>query len=130
SWMPGGFLGVSLFFTLSGFLITNLVLAEESKTGGLALGSFWARRGRRLLPAMFATLALVVAFAVFAADADQLRRLPGDVWSSLVYVTNWRFILAGDVYGAGYQEPSPLAHFWSLAIEEQFYLVFPLVALL
>ncbi len=130
SWMTGGFLGVSLFFTLSGFLITNLVLAEESKTGGLALGSFWARRGRRLLPAMFVTLAVAVVFGYLAADADQLRRLPGDVWSSLGYVTNWRFIVAGDAYGAGYQEPSPLAHFWSLAIEEQFYLVFPLVAAL
>jgi peptidoglycan/LPS O-acetylase OafA/YrhL len=126
-WMPGGFLGVSLFFTLSGFLITSLVLAERAEHGRVAMGRFWARRFRRLLPAAWAGLALAVLFSAFAGDADQLRRLPGDVWASLAYVANWRFLFAGDAYAAGYQEPSPILHYWSLAIEEQFYVIFPVV---
>ena len=126
-WMPGGFLGVSLFFTLSGFLITSLVLAERAEHGRVAMGRFWARRFRRLLPAAWAGIALAVLFAAFAGDGDQLRRLPGDVWASIAYVANWRFLFAGDAYAAGYQEPSPLLHYWSLAIEEQFYIVFPLI---
>lgn len=126
-WLPGGFLGVSLFFTMSGFLITSLVLAERSEHGAVAIGRFWGRRFRRLLPAAWAGLALAVAFAAFSGDADQLRRLPGDVWAALAYVANWRFLFAGDAYAAGYQEPSPILHYWSLAIEEQFYVLFPLV---
>ncbi len=126
-WLPGGFLGVSLFFTLSGFLITSLILAERSDHGRIAMGRFWGRRFRRLLPAAWAGLALAVLFAAFGGDADQLRRLPGDVWAALAYVANWRFLFAGDAYAAGYQEPSPILHYWSLAIEEQFYVLFPLV---
>ena len=126
-WLPGGFLGVSLFFTMSGFLITSLVLAERSEHGTVAMGRFWGRRFRRLLPAAWAGLALAVLFAAFAGDADQLRRLPGDVWAALAYVANWRFLFAGDAYAAGYQEPSPILHYWSLAIEEQFYVLFPLI---
>ena len=128
AWLPGGFLGVSLFFTLSGFLITNVVLAEEDGTGRVALGRFWERRVRRLLPALLLGIALAVAVAWAAGDAFQLRRLAGDVWSSLGYVTNWHFIASGDAYAAGFEAPSPLAHLWSLAIEEQFYVAFPLLA--
>ena len=127
-WMPGGFLGVSLFFTLSGFLITNLVLVERDQSSRIDLREFWARRFRRLLPASLLAIAMAVAFGWFAATSDQLSDLRGDVTGALGYVANWRFILNGDVYGAGYQEPSPLQHFWSLAIEEQFYVLFPLLA--
>lgn len=121
--VSGGFLGVSLFFTLSGFLITNLLLAEWRQTGHIELRSFWQRRFRRLLPASLAGIALVVLMAPFVWDATQLRDLPGDVVASLAYVANWRFIISGDAYAAGFEAPSPLLHYWSLAIEEQFYLL-------
>ncbi len=126
-WLPGGFLGVSLFFTLSGFLITSLLLVERDQHNHVSLRRFWARRFRRLLPVAWAGLVLALVFAAVAGDADQLRRLPGDVISALAEVVNWHFIIAGDSYTAGYQAPSPVLHFWSLAIEEQFYLVFPLL---
>ncbi len=126
-WLPGGFLGVSLFFTLSGFLITSLLLVERSQGDHISLRGFWARRFRRLLPVAWAGLVLAIVFAAVAGDADQLRRLPGDVTAALAEVANWHFIVVGDSYTAGYQAPSPVLHYWSLAIEEQFYLVFPLL---
>jgi peptidoglycan/LPS O-acetylase OafA/YrhL len=129
-WIPGGFLGVSLFFTLSGYLITSLILAEREQQDRLGLRRFWVRRFRRLLPAAWLGIALAIAFALVAGDPDQLRALPGDVVGALADVANWRFILAGSSYTAGYQAPSPLLHYWSLAVEEQFYLVFPLVVAL
>jgi peptidoglycan/LPS O-acetylase OafA/YrhL len=127
SWLKGGFLGVSLFFTLSGFLITNLLLAEHDLTGTLALTSFWARRARRLLPAACGGIGLAVVAMAIKGDADQLGHLPGDVMGALGYVANWRFVLDHSTYQAGYQAPSPLLHYWSLAIEEQLYLVLPLL---
>jgi len=128
-WLPGGFLGVSLFFTLSGFLITNLLLNEWEASRRVGLGSFWSRRFRRLLPAALAGLALAVVTAWWWADAQQLENLRGDVLASLTYVANWRFVVNGDAYGAGFQEPSPVLHYWSLAIEEQFYIFVAVVAL-
>jgi peptidoglycan/LPS O-acetylase OafA/YrhL len=128
--LPGGFLGVSLFFTLSGFLITNLLLSEWRSTRHVALTAFWGRRFRRLLPAASAGLALVVVTSWLWADASQLAALRGDVLSALAYVANWRFIFDGDLYGAGFEQPSPVLHYWSLAIEEQFYVVVALIALL
>src|SRR3954468_11579202 len=127
-WAKGGFLGVSTFFTLSGFLITSLLLNERGATGTIDLRSFWRRRFRRLMPAALAALALVVAFGVTAADAVQRRNLAGDVLASLGYVANWRFLLSQQAYADIFGEASPVAHFWSLAIEEQFYLVMPLLA--
>lgn len=120
--LSGGFLGVSLFFTLSGFLITNLLVAEWRATGTIDLGSFWSRRFRRLVPASLAGIVLVIVLSP-AWTANQLADLPGDVAGALGYVANWRFIIGGDRYGAGFEAPSPLLHYWSLAIEEQFYLV-------
>jgi peptidoglycan/LPS O-acetylase OafA/YrhL len=130
SWLKGGFLGVSLFFTLSGFLITNLLLAERDRSGTIRLRAFWARRARRLLPAAFAGIALAVVVAAVAGTADQVRHLPGDVLGALAYAANWRFVFAHSAYQAGYQAPSPLLHYWSLAIEEQLYLFLPLLVLL
>lgn len=124
----GGFLGVSTFFTLSGFLITSLLLAEHTRTGSVNLRTFWAHRFRRLLPAALATLALVVLFGAVAADPAQRQRLAGDLVGSVAYVANWRFVLSGQSYAAMFSAPSPVLHFWSLAIEEQFYLLFPLLA--
>ena len=127
-WARGGFLGVSAFFTLSGFLITSLLLSEHRATGRIDLRAFWARRARRLLPAAYASLAGILVFGVFAADADQLRGLRADVFAALGYVANWRFLLDGRSYADVFGSPSPVQHFWSLAIEEQYYLAFPLLA--
>lgn len=127
-WLPGGFLGVSVFFTLSGFLITNLLLGEWAGTRTIALGTFWNRRFRRLLPAALAGLILATLLSWLWADANQLENLRGDVVAALAYVANWRFILKGDLYGAGFHAPSPVLHYWSLAIEEQFYVVVALIA--
>lgn len=126
-WAPGAFLSVSTFFTLSGFLITVLLLDEFAAHGRIARRAFWARRFRRLLPAsLLAILGIVVACALFA-DASQLARLRGDVIACLAYVANWRFIFTGDSYAAIFASKSPMQHFWSLAIEEQFYLLYPLL---
>ena|GEM_PF-495223 len=126
--LPGGFLGVSLFFTLSGFLITNVVLAGARRSGTVGILNFWKRRILRLLPAAMVGIALAIALTYFYGSADQVGRLRGDVAASLGYVQNWHQINNGDVYGAAYLEPSSLQHFWSLAIEEQFYVLYPLLA--
>src|SRR3546814_43849 len=117
----GGYLGVSAFFTLSGFLITSLLLVEWSGCGGVSLRGFWARRFRRLLPAAVAVIAGVVVAATFLADSGQLADLRGDVVAGLGYVANWRFVLEERSYGEPVTGPSPLQPLWSLAIEEQFY---------
>ena len=93
----GGFLGVSAFFTLSGFLITSLLVSEHRRSRGIGLKRFWAARARRLLPAAFLALGGVLLFGAFAADADQVRDLRGDVFGALGYVANWRFIVDGRV---------------------------------
>ena len=123
SWMPGGFLGVSTFFTLSGFLIGSLVLVEVSGAGRLDLGRFWARRVRRLLPAL---LLATFAIAVMARTIDVAAATRADLLGGLTYSTNWVQLAAGRSYGDLFQAPSPATHLWSLAIEEQFYALFPL----
>ena len=126
--MVGGYLGVSTFFTLSGFLITSLLLNESRRAGSVALRTFWGRRFRRLLPASLATLAAVVLlFGPFVATADQRVTMRGDVLSSLFDVANWHDILTGSSYAQLFASPSPVLHFWSLSIEEQFYLFFPVI---
>ncbi len=126
--MVGGYLGVSTFFTLSGFLITSLLLNESRRTDTVALRTFWSRRFRRLLPASLATIALVaLVFGPLVATADQRATMQGDVLSSVFEVANWHFIFTGSSYAQLFASPSPLLHFWSLAIEEQFYLLFPIL---
>lgn len=126
--VPGGFLGVDLFFVLSGFLITGLLVNEWSVSGRIALGAFWGRRARRLLPAVLLLLAAMGAYALLFSDEVAGRALARDGLASLFYVANWHFIQAGEAY-IQVTDPdlSPLRHMWSLAIEEQFYLVWPLV---
>jgi peptidoglycan/LPS O-acetylase OafA/YrhL len=127
--LTGGYLGVDLFFVLSGYLITRLLLTEWAGTGGLRLRNFWARRARRLLPALFVMLLGVAAYAVFVASPSELGGIRADSLATLGYVANWHSILTGHSYWSLFSAPSPLDHTWSLAIEEQFYLVWPLLVL-
>jgi peptidoglycan/LPS O-acetylase OafA/YrhL len=127
TWMRGGYLGVDAFFVLSGFLITSLLLREWNGTRGIAFLSFWARRARRLLPALGLVVLGVILYAAFLAPAFQLSSLRSDTLATLGYATNWRLIFSGQGYFTQFAAPSPLRHMWSLAIEEQFYLVWPLV---
>ena len=122
----GGFVGVDVFFVVSGFLITALSLTEIEESGGLALGAFWARRARRLLPAVF-LLCLVVVVASASLGGGFARRVNRDVFSTLGYIANWTRVGEGHDYFAQYETPSLLEHAWSLAIEEQFYVIWPLV---
>ncbi|MFA5564597.1 MAG: acyltransferase family protein [Acidimicrobiia bacterium] len=124
-WAKGGYLGVSVFFTLSGYLITSLLLVEISQSGTVRYGAFAARRARRLLPAAFVGVALAVVFGLSVATDSQQRHLAGDVWAALTYMSNWRYIIQDIGYGDIFGAPSPLIHFWSLAIEGQFYVIFP-----
>ena len=123
----GAFLTVSTFFTLSGFLITTILLAEYDRTGTIDLRRFFERRVRRLIPGATLGIAVAVAYGIFVAETSKMRALRGDVIAAVLNVANWRFVIGGQSYGDLFSEPSPLQHYWSLAIEEQFYLMFPLV---
>jgi len=127
SWLPGGFLGVDAFFVLSGYLITGLLLAEHAREGRVRWVAFWVRRARRLLPALLVVVAAVAVGARFLLPPAELRLVRGDALSALGYVANWRMITRGGDYFADTASPSPLMHTWSLAIEEQFYLAWPVL---
>ena len=127
-WMPGGYLGVSVFFTLSGFLITRLLLDEHDATGRIDLFAFYQRRARRLIPAGLLVLGLVCVAAMtgWIEPRSTFRR---DVWASMFQLLNWVKLFGQERYADLFVAPSPVAHYWSLGIEEQFYVVWP-VALL
>ncbi len=124
SWLPGGLLGVGVFFTLSGYLITDLLLTSWRSTGTLQLRTFWVHRARRLLPALFVMLPVVIVW-VALADPHELGALQGQAIASVFYVANWWLIAQHVSYFARFGPPSPLGHLWSLSVEEQFYLVWP-----
>jgi len=128
TWLRGGFLGVEVFFVISGYLITLLLVGEYERTGGVNLREFWLRRARRLLPAVILLMALLVVYitAFYPAVRESTR---GDFVAGLFYVSNWYQIIAGQGYASS-EAFVPLRHLWSLAVEEQFYLVWPLVMLL
>ena len=128
-WAPGGLLGVGVFFTLSGYLITDLLLGQWARSGGLNLGDFWLRRARRLLPALFVMLAVVTAW-VTVVSPSRLASLRGAVAAAATYSSNWFYIYTHNSYFARFAAPGPLDHLWSLAVEEQFYLVWPWLLLL
>src|SRR5688572_5742181 len=127
SWAKGGFLGVDAFFVLSGLLITSLLLDESRRTGAVDLARFWSRRARRLLPALLLVVAAAALYGAVLAPRGSLAGLRRDAIATLFYVANWRYIQAGADYFEATAAPSVLRHTWSLAIEEQFYLVWPLV---
>lgn len=128
-WAPGGLLGVGIFFVLSGYLITDLIIAEYTSTGKVDFKQFWIRRAKRLLPALLSMLILVILW-VLLFERSFLLDLWGNVLSVLMYVSNWWLIFHKVSYFAQFGPPSPLNHLWSLAVEEQFYLVWPLVLLI
>jgi peptidoglycan/LPS O-acetylase OafA/YrhL len=125
--LQGGFLGVDAFFVLSGFLITSLLLVEAGERGRVSLGAFWARRARRLLPALACVLGAVALYAWLLARPDELATIRGDAFATIGYFANWRAIFNSRDYWSLFRSPSPLDHTWSLAIEEQFYLAWPLL---
>ncbi|WP_420452655.1 acyltransferase family protein [Ilumatobacter sp.] len=125
AWLPGGFLGVEMFFVISGYLITLLIIAERERSSRVSLVGFWKRRARRLLPALVVLL-LAVTVSTAILHPGSLGQLRGDVVAGLVYSSNWYQLWVGLGYTAAF-ELAPLRHLWSLAVEEQFYVVWPVV---
>jgi peptidoglycan/LPS O-acetylase OafA/YrhL len=124
--MPGGFLGVDVFFVISGYLITSLLLREFRGGGAVHLGRFWLRRALRLLPAVGVLIA-VTMIAAAILEPDRIDAFRDDAVASLFYFANWHFIFGHVSYFEQFQAPSPFTHLWSLSVEEQFYLFWPLV---
>jgi peptidoglycan/LPS O-acetylase OafA/YrhL len=125
----GGYVGVDVFFVVSGFLITGLLLRELERTGTVSLGRFYARRMRRLLPLTLLVLGVVVALSWLVLSPVERRSVFGDVIASALYVVNWRQAQQAVDYSAMGAAAGPVQHFWSLSVEEQFYLVWPLLLL-
>ena len=117
--VPGAILTMDMFFALSGFLITSLLVAEWQRTGRISLKAFWVRRARRLAPALVLALLGVAAYIHFVADAADRASLRADALSTLGYSANWRFVFAGKGYFDQFAQPSPLLHTWSLSVEEK-----------
>ena len=128
-WAPGGFLGVEVFFVVSGYLITSLLLNERRESGRVSLREFYLRRARRLLPALYALLAVIVAYALLFLP-DAIGTLRSDTLAALTYTSNWWQIIAHRSYIAEAGRPELLKHLWSLAIEEQYYLAWPFLLML
>ena len=126
-WMPGGFLGVEVFFVVSGFLITSLLIEERDTSGGIRLRQFWLRRARRLLPALFSVLIAIGVWVALFGTAQQQSDLHRDYLPGIFYFANWGQIFGGAQYFGNF---SPLRHLWSLAVEEQWYLLWPLAFVL
>ncbi len=125
-WIPSGFLGVDVFFVISGYLITSLLLTESRRTGTVDFRRFWYRRVRRLLPALFLMIGVVALYTVVFLP-DEASKLRGDLVSSIFYVNNWWQIFHHQSYFAAAGRPPMLQHLWSLAVEEQFYLFWPMI---
>jgi peptidoglycan/LPS O-acetylase OafA/YrhL len=125
-WLPGGFLGVEVFFVISGYLITSLLLADRAKNGKVSLIGFWKRRARRLLPAAFTLIVATLVYSVVFLP-DEVAALRGNALAAFVYASNWYQIFHSQSYFESLGRPSLLKHLWSLGVEEQFYLVWPIV---
>ena len=129
-WPSGGFAGVDVFFVISGFLITGLLLREYDRTGRISFSGFYRRRIRRILPAAAAVLAVTSALGFVLFNASRAQQTAADALWSFFFSANWHFAAAGTDYFQGAGPVSPLQHFWSLAVEEQFYFVWPALMLL
>ncbi len=128
--LAGGYVGVDVFFVISGFLITRLLVGELDRTGTISLRGFYGRRAKRLLPLSAVLLAAVAVLSMILLSPLRDTEVAGDIVSSALYVANWHFAAQSVDYFAQGLEPSPVLHLWSLAIEEQFYLVWPGLILL
>lgn len=126
-WLTGGFLGVSIFFTLSGYLITSLLLTEVEERGRVDYQAFWGRRLRRLLPASLMAISAVVVLTPLLSTAVEESRIRSDAIAGVLYVSNWRYVQAGMSYDELFASMSPLLHLWSLSIEAQMYVIVPLI---
>ncbi|GLV64691.1 acyltransferase [Bacillus mycoides] len=126
NWMPGGFLGVTVFFVLSGYLITDILAMEWKRNKRIDLKKFWLSRARRLLPGMFVMLVITLAW-ITIFHSSLLETMRGDSLAALFYVSNWWYIYHKLSYFDNFNQLSPLNHFWSLAVEEQFYVVWPFI---
>jgi peptidoglycan/LPS O-acetylase OafA/YrhL len=130
AWPSGGFVGVDVFFVISGFLITALLLREHERTGTISFSGFYKRRIRRIMPASTLVLVVTVAVSYFLFNAGRFTATALDGLSALFFAGNWRFAATGTDYFQATAAPSPVQHFWSLAVEEQFYFVWPWLMLL
>jgi peptidoglycan/LPS O-acetylase OafA/YrhL len=126
-YLGGGWVGVDVFFVLSGFLITSLLLAEQARSGRIRLGAFWARRARRLLPALLFLVFALGLYALLGGPGVVPSQLRSPAMAALLYFANWQQVAAGHSYFTQFQAVNPLLHTWSLAVEEQYYLVWPLL---
>lgn len=130
SWAEGGYVGLDIFFVLSGFLITGLVLGEYRKTGTISIRNFYARRAKRLLPMASSVLLVVVIGSLIIFAPVRQVETAGDVLAAALYFVNWAFIAQGvDYFASAEGLASPVQHYWSLSVEEQFYLVWPVLIL-
>src|SRR3954451_1728218 len=127
--LPGGFVGVDVFFAISGFLITSHLLREVARTGRVSLAAFWARRARRILPAALLVLALCALATLAFVPEVHRQQFFAEIRASTFYVQNWELAHSAVDYFAAGDGPSPVQHFWSLSAEEQFYLVWPVLIL-
>jgi len=130
SFLPGGYVGVDVFLVISGFLITSQLVSELERTGSVSLTRFYARRAKRLLPAVAVVLIVTAALTRIFIPKTQWEAVGGDIVGSALYVVNWRFAARSVDYLAEGTAPSPVQHFWSLAVEEQYYVVWPLLIIL
>lgn len=126
-WLPGGWLGVDIFFVISGFLITSLLLTEQARRGHIVLTNFWLARARRLFPALAVVLLAVVVAASALSPQNRRAAISLDALATAFYTANWRMLFSNEGYFAAVAAPSPLRHTWSLSVEEQFYVLFPLL---
>ena len=128
--VPGGYIGVDVFFVISGFLITSHILREVDRTGSVSLTQFWARRLRRLLPASYVVLAVSAVGVLLFVPRLVWQQFFGEILAAALYVENWALALDSVDYLAAENTPSPAQHYWTLSAEEQFYLVWPVLVLL
>src|SRR3954447_25427715 len=127
--LPGGFVGVDVFFVISGFLISQLLFREVERSGRVSIPGFYARRARRILPAAtLVTIATLVASAIWLSAIDLVEVVKDSLWA-VFFAANIHFAAVGTDYFAAEEPPSPLQHYWSLSVEEQFYLVWPALLL-